>query len=105
LAQNHSFEANLTTAYLRPNHVQVKANALIYMAVNKFFYNSYKSEDMQKNFQKHPDVFYRISRCFTALISSLSILLVFLIGQRFFNKIEKTIIGDYTPPPHHIGDI
>lgn len=84
LAASNSFE---TKTYNRPNHVSIKANSLIYLAINKFVFNMSDGTSISENFNPHFKLFYSASRSLSALLGVISIVLVYLIGKEFDKNI------------------
>jgi len=101
LAASRSFE---TKIYNRPNHISIKANALIYLTVNKLLFGISEGTTVEDNYSSHIKIFYMASRMFSALLGVLSIFLAYLICRRLhpdIGMIAATLYAIFPPFIEH----
>ena len=99
LAGERSFE---TKVYNRPNHISIKANALMYMFIDDVKYNSENAEAFQDNFDKKTSVFYLASRFLSALLSTICIIVAYILGRQFNAKIGLLSAGLFAVFPSFV---
>jgi hypothetical protein len=104
LASTHSFE---TKNYNRPDHITIRANALLYLVVNKLFYGIWdntplKDKGIETNFYLHTRLFLTASRMFSGLLGVFSIVLAYLIMRRFHPDIGLLAAGMFAVFPSFI---
>ena len=71
--------------YYRPNHVSIKLNTLLYIAIQDLYFAPKGMEDFSVNFSHNFTIFMVASRILTAIISMGTVVFAYLIS-RFWNK-------------------
>ncbi len=67
-------------SYYRPDHVSIKASALIYMAIQDFYFTPRGMEDFASNYGNNFSLFMTASRVFVAMLGVGVVVWTFLIG-------------------------
>ena len=85
-AYNCALERNFEVhEYYRPNHVSIKLNTLLYIAIQDLYFAPQGMEDFSVNFSQNFTVFMVASRILTAIISMGTVVFAYLIS-RFWGK-------------------
>lgn len=77
---NHTFEVH---EYSRPNHVTIKLNTLLYLAIQEIGFSTRGLNDFDVNFNEHLGLFITASRLLIAAFSLGTVLFAYLISKRF----------------------
>lgn len=77
LNKNNTFEP---TFFGRPNHVSIYIHAFLYRVASPVFF---QGQSIKDTFEENRPFYYGLSRIFTALIGTASIVIAFLIGLQF----------------------
>lgn len=69
--------------YYRPNHVSIKLNTLLYIAIQDLYFAPQGMEDFSANFYQNFSLFMTASRILTAIISMGTVVFAYLISRAF----------------------
>ncbi|MBO4608752.1 MAG: glycosyltransferase family 39 protein [Lachnospiraceae bacterium] len=95
-------------SYYRPNHVTIKASALIYMGIQDFYFAPRGMNDFAANYSEHFALFTTSSRIFVALLGVGVVIWTFLIGlfwgrkQALFAALLAAVFPGFIEHSHYI---
>ncbi len=87
-ALNHNFEIH---SYYRPNHVTIKLNTLLYLAIQDFYFSPQGLTDFNTNYSEHFALFTTASRVLNALFGVGVVIMGYLIARRWGK--EKALLS------------
>ena len=104
-ASNHNFEVH---QYYRPNHVSIKLNTLLYIAMQEFYFAPRGEEDFALNYTLYFDVFTTASRALVVAFSMGTVVLAYLIArhwgknQALFATLLFAVVPSFIEHSHYI---
>lgn len=102
---NHNFEVK---QYLRPNHVTIKLNTLLYTGIQEFYFAPQGKNDFALNYSENFAMFTTASRIMIALFSMGTVILAYLTAafwgkrQALFATLLFAIFPSFIEHSHYI---